>query len=296
MCGGFPRIVPPAFAYLACAALLGLVLGWIPMNVGQLAASLFLSKLLRNGQWNIPGTRATFGRSRWRSTSTCCGRPCSRGAAYAEDRILAPALACGVALWRGLDTHFAWVATLAPSLKDSVARTDYRLDGLLWGCALAFVWQSDRGRAWIAKLCNPWSLAAFLPGVALLAYFRPAGHAALLAILLPLCVGCTVTHPQARIARLLEARPVVRIGRLSYSLYLWQQLFLPARGVPAPFEALQVFPLNLALAFGAAAASYHLVERPAIAWGRALLSRPQPVPPVPAYEAEIEEQDVIAQT
>jgi len=205
-------------------------------------------------------------------------------------RFLAPALACGVAIWRGLDTHFAWIAKLAPQLKDSVARTDYRLDGLLWGCALAFVLQSGRGRAEIGKFCASWSLAVLIPGIALLAWAHPPGGAALLAILFPLCLCCTVIHPEARIARWLEARPIAWLGRLSYSLYLWQQLFFPARGVPAPFGALQIFPLNLALALCAAVVSFHFVERPMIAAGRYLLSRSLPSPVVSPDDAKIAEK------
>lgn len=58
--------------------------------------------------------------------------------------------------------------------------------------------------------------------------------------------------------RVLNSRPLVWIGAISYSLYLWQQLF-SGRQLP---PAIQSFPVNLVLAFGAATASYHLVERP----------------------------------
>jgi peptidoglycan/LPS O-acetylase OafA/YrhL len=289
----FFRIIPPAFAYLACVAVLGVALQWIPMNFGQIAASAcFYRNYYSMGVehswytghfWSLAVEEHFY--LLWPALLVWFG--------VRRGRILAPALACGVAIWRGLDTHFAWVAMLAPWLKDSVARTDYRLDGLLWGCALAFVWQSGRGRAWLEKLCTPWSPIAFIPGMAWLVWAQPPGHAALLAILFPLCLCCTVTHPEARIARWLEARPIAWIGRLSYSLYLWQQLFFPARGVPAPFGVLQTFPMNLALAFGAAAVSYYFVERPTIAAGRRLLSRR--LAPAPATEAEIEDYDVIAQ-
>ena len=54
---------------------------------------------------------------------------------------------------------------------------------------------------------------------------------------------------------LLNSVPVVTLGGLSYSLYLWQQLFLTSVWkVP--------FPLSLLLAVAAGAASYYLLERP----------------------------------
>jgi peptidoglycan/LPS O-acetylase OafA/YrhL len=62
--------------------------------------------------------------------------------------------------------------------------------------------------------------------------------------------------------------PLVWVGVASYSLYLWQQLFL-CRGHAAWCTA---FPQNLALAFATAAVSYYLVEQPLLrareAWWR----------------------------
>jgi len=60
---------------------------------------------------------------------------------------------------------------------------------------------------------------------------------------------------------MLEARPLVFIGGLSYSLYLWQQPFVNrhADGI------INSFPFHLLLAFGAALVSYYLVEQPVLA-------------------------------
>jgi len=64
--------------------------------------------------------------------------------------------------------------------------------------------------------------------------------------------------PGDRLGRALNARPLVFIGTLSYSLYLWQQVFLNRRGS----SDLQSFPVNLFLVGLVALASYYLVERP----------------------------------
>jgi peptidoglycan/LPS O-acetylase OafA/YrhL len=63
---------------------------------------------------------------------------------------------------------------------------------------------------------------------------------------------------QSAITRILSARLMTGLGVLSYSLYLWQQVFLNRHST----WAVCGFPQNVALAFAAAAASYLLVERP----------------------------------
>jgi peptidoglycan/LPS O-acetylase OafA/YrhL len=75
-----------------------------------------------------------------------------------------------------------------------------------------------------------------------------------------LCVDWCVTFPAGRVGRVLNLRPLVVVGLMSYSLYLWQQLFLN-RSSQALIAS---FPLNLALAVAAALASYYLIERPGL--------------------------------
>jgi peptidoglycan/LPS O-acetylase OafA/YrhL len=70
----------------------------------------------------------------------------------------------------------------------------------------------------------------------------------------------TIRIPGDWLGRLLNARPLVVIGTLSYSLYLWQQLFLNRHGS----ADVQQFPVNLVLVAVAAALSYYLVERPCL--------------------------------
>ncbi len=61
------------------------------------------------------------------------------------------------------------------------------------------------------------------------------------------------------IGRILSSKPMVWLGVLSYSIYLWQQLFLIH---PARF----VWPANVAVAIMAGTTSYLLVERPFLRW------------------------------
>jgi peptidoglycan/LPS O-acetylase OafA/YrhL len=80
-----------------------------------------------------------------------------------------------------------------------------------------------------------------------------------------------VTDQSDLVGRLLMSRVAERVGVLSYSLYLWQQLFLRQSAVeaPSPWAHLCAFPLNLVAAFACAHVCFELIER------RALRMRPR---------------------
>lgn len=76
-----------------------------------------------------------------------------------------------------------------------------------------------------------------------------------------LLLAHVILHPRGLAGIVLNSRPFVAIGVLSYSLYLWQEPFLYFRGT----DWATAFPQNLALAFAAATFSYFAIERPFLA-------------------------------
>jgi peptidoglycan/LPS O-acetylase OafA/YrhL len=85
----------------------------------------------------------------------------------------------------------------------------------------------------------------------------------------------TVADASGPLSRLLETHPFLWIGSLSYSVYLWQQLFLQSA---IPQRALGWIPGmlgNLILTFLAASVSYYFIERPFIQFGRRLQRIPR---------------------
>ena len=95
-------------------------------------------------------------------------------------------------------------------------------------------------------------------------------------ILVALCVARVVAFPPA----VLNWGPLMWLGKISYSLYLFQQLFFDSisgkPAIPLPF------PLNFAGALAAATASYYFIEQPIRRSRRGLeayKSAPQSLPP-----------------
>ena len=182
----------------------------------------------------------------------------------------AVALACAAVVWRLLDMHFHWVAHIQPLLQGDMHRTDYCIGQLFWGCAMAFAWRSPRVRPALAKFArSDWALG-LIGAQILLLIAKPVGYLALVEILMAFLPIATVADPQGWLSRLLETKPIVWMGHLSYSLYLWQQLFLQSaipQRILGPIPGLLG---NLALPFFPAVFSYYFVERPFIGMGRRL--------------------------
>ena len=65
-----------------------------------------------------------------------------------------------------------------------------------------------------------------------------------------------VTHPDSGAGKLLNNRVVRHVGIISYSLYLWQQIFMA--------QELHLLPYGYFYAFLAAQLSFWLVETPSL--------------------------------
>jgi len=142
--------------------------------------------------------------------------------------------------------------------------TPTRIDTIAIGCLLAFYVRTDAA-ARVAERIKPRADAVLVGLAALLwaAFSVRSGEYDLLllraieAALMSAIVFVSVISPNSAIGRVLNCRPFVAVGVLSYSLYLWQPLTYPAtdRWPLGPWQ-------NLVLLAVVAVASYLLVERP----------------------------------
>lgn len=266
------RILPPYLAYLGILSLIA-VAGMITVQPVEWSSSLLFYR-----NYVTPSNGGTYTSHFWSLAIEehfyllWPGLLVLLGSRRARWVVVLLALAVGA--WRALEYRHQWLASIFPGVGFS-QRTDIRIDALLWGCWVALLSVVPRYRARLANWLSPakWLAVVGLFVTCLLGRLPLAP--VWLALLLPFVLLGTVLHPAAPVGRLLEIRLLRWIGRMSYSLYIWQQLFLIAkdRFHYFPLGPLQRLPFNYLVVFVCAALSYYLIERPFIGIGHRLTSR-----------------------
>jgi peptidoglycan/LPS O-acetylase OafA/YrhL len=264
------RIFPPFYFYVAGVAAAA-ALGWIQLQRFDLLAALtYTTNYHHDRSWYLGQTWSLAVEEQfyllWPFLVKFLGSRRAMRVAWAAV-IGAPLIRIGLLIG-------------APRFRDGIGETFPTVgDAIATGCLLAY---------YHARIAEMPRLLAFLhqrrfwlvPAAALLAAAIPSAK-------LDCLVGQTITNlgvallvervvrfPQDASGRLLNWRPLVFVGVLSYSLYLWQQPFLDRHAS----LVINAFPLNLALVFAAALVSYMVIERPALrsrAWIESRLRAPQ---------------------
>jgi peptidoglycan/LPS O-acetylase OafA/YrhL len=253
------RIFPAAFVFLATLLVLWLA-GWIVMRPHDFVASVFYVRNLTGGGhetghlWSLSLEEQFY--LLWPLTLLLL-RPGRRLAAVSGAII-------AVCMWR---TYLILAHKIDPWVLQ--IRTDVRADTILVGCLLALLVRRfpqlrlDRGGwtgAWIPIAAGAAVLAAALTDPQWMHF--AAVQSTLVGLLIGALLLWILNNPGSSVTGCLQVPVALVIGKLSYSLYLWQQLFLGPR--EGGLQAVRWFPLNLVLTIVFASASYLLVERPAL--------------------------------
>jgi peptidoglycan/LPS O-acetylase OafA/YrhL len=136
-------------------------------------------------------------------------------------------------------------------------------DSLAMGCLLAMSREWLEEKKWYLQLFKPVNSVGLLVLIFAINYFMGRGIVITLGTsVINLCLAILIHRSTYcygdLLGQFLNWKPVAFVGVLSYSLYLWQQLFLNRNSSCWACA----FPLNVVFAVFAALASYYLLEKP----------------------------------
>jgi len=158
---------------------------------------------------------------------------------------------------------------------------EFHYDGLLVGCLLALAQQTLLAGYLNGKRVRSGWVAWAAVGIVMLVISPiadkfPGRLTACIPGIEGICIALVINfliQPRVTLAHhVFDAPPVMWLGRLSYSLYLWQQLFCFRPGALACS-----FPLNISLGLACAIFSYYCIEQPALRLRQGRRSR-RPLP------------------
>jgi peptidoglycan/LPS O-acetylase OafA/YrhL len=279
------RILPVLFTYLFTICTLGFALHRIPLLKSEVISSGFF---IRNYFVYFSATATGVGGFTghlwslsieeqfyllWPLVLMCVGKGKPRRQLFAALVLFSFWTAVFVAVHVARVFHlFGWL--WIPNLNYA---------GLVIGCALRITLSDVRASAVFRRIFIGRS-ALFV--IVLLAYIV-AFHRRVTMIDPLICglgVCSTLIEPNRIVGRLLELRVLRWIGRLSYSLYIWQQLFIGYGEHFRAFGFFCEFPINLISLFAVSCGSYYLLEKPLMRLGHRLTKERPPHTPMRLFE------------
>jgi peptidoglycan/LPS O-acetylase OafA/YrhL len=182
-----------------------------------------------------------------------------------RSRWIASAAAGGIAFFRwGMWQHY----------QDNLLanRTEVRADAILVGCLLALLLSNPTTHERAARWSKWGAVPAFSGLILAIMYchlLQPLWESICIAVLLL----ATMLHPDSAGSQILSWKPLAWLGTVSYSLYLWQELFVGFSASPL------ILTLSVSVALPLfAMSSYYLIERPSIRLGHRLTTVHRPKP------------------
>jgi peptidoglycan/LPS O-acetylase OafA/YrhL len=169
----------------------------------------------------------------------------------------------------------------------SSRRTYWQIQYLLLPALLALALRHEQVVTFVRRFLKPWvaftgTITLLLADYAMRAHpagLRPIVFVAKEELFMDYFFGfwviATMMNPGSLTTRFLELAPLRFLGRISYSIYLWQQLFfwgkLPDTNITwRPLVIASAWPVRFMSVLVLACLSYYCIERPFIRWGHRL--------------------------
>ena len=182
-------------------------------------------------------------------------------------------LLIAIELWR----HFVFKYSFLRFGDVVGAHTDIAIDGILMGALVAILLTKPSVKEWCVRWLHPWIVYIVTIAIWILLEFFPLVPLsnALLLGTFPLLIISTMLHPNTVSGKILEHPALRFVGRISYSLYLWQMLFFVYnKPVPPPHSTLLLrlegAPWRYLALLAVSVLSYYVIEKPLMRLGHKL--------------------------
>jgi peptidoglycan/LPS O-acetylase OafA/YrhL len=273
------RILPPLYFYIAVVVLLG-VLGRLELYKLSLISAVFFfhnvapdpSMWSLEHLWSISVEEQFY--LWWPCALVLCLRrsPAAGRKAAAMIAFVILIISPPLRVLFGMQRHH-------PLLHEIGIRF-INLDFLMFGCIVALLQHTRRFESIYRAATRIWwaPVAAMFVFNFIAAryenYFNlPVGFTLSGAAIAIFLLWCT-RNPESSVGRALNWAPIVHIGVLSYSIYLWQTLFLHHENISVfGTSPIGKFPLNWLGFMAAATFSYYVIERPSLRLRTSILTR-----------------------
>jgi peptidoglycan/LPS O-acetylase OafA/YrhL len=256
------RIQPAALAYLAVICVLMLI-GWIrPVWTAVAGAALMVRDVW---PWNAPNWQTAHFWSLAVEEHFYLLFPGFLVICRRYRVALTSMMVVALEFWRIYVLHTPRLQKYAMELY---LRSDMVTGGILLGCVFALALRRIRIRMLAERYLYPWVALLYTAAVfaRVILHHSRSDHALVITVY-PILITATMLHPESLTSRLLELAPMRFVGRISYSLYLWQMLFFNPLIVPRPGSFRSHTVLCWCASFACAIASYYLIETPLVRRG-----------------------------
>jgi peptidoglycan/LPS O-acetylase OafA/YrhL len=264
------RILPPLYFYIGTVVLLGL-LGRIALNRTDILSSLFFFHNFteHSTMWSVEHLWSISVEEQFYLVWPLILFLSMKGAGFAG-RFSAARFPALVLLLSPLvrvvcGRQQNW-------LLHSIGVKYLNYDFIMFGCLVAILQHTPRFESIYRALTRYWWLPPAIIAACSYAWARwqnyfnlPIGYTLEGAAIAIFLLWCT-RNPASIVGRILNWGPIVRIGVLSYSIYIWQTLFLHVQNfqIFGRFTLISAFPGNWLGFFLAASFSYYVIEQPSL--------------------------------
>ncbi|MEO6981925.1 MAG: acyltransferase [Edaphobacter sp.] len=272
------RILPPLYVYVAVLLILGWAGRLVIDKLDIISALFFFHNYASRSMWMLEHFWSLSIEEQFYLIWPCILLYCLRRPGL-PGRLIASRIALAVVVLSPI------IRIVSFRMHNPYIRDGYgfhmRADSLMFGCVLALLEGTPLFERIYHFATKIWWMppAVIILSSYLSARFQnywklPLGYT-LSGIAIAFFLLWCVRNPASVVGRLLNARLIAHIGVLSYSMYLWQTLFIHdgnASIFGPHLKLMTIFPFNWLAIFVVAELSYHLVEQPSLRLRNYLIS------------------------